>query len=150
MPSGPEPSNVRDPDAGLLVAMSDPDVDVHIIRDVFASDPGSRWRFTGLDPTFRIDVPRVSHVNFYLHFSNGADMLRARGPVTFAIAINGRHFQSPRFATEGEIEYRWPVPDGWIQSPGPVDISIDISPPWHSPDGTTYGTFLNSVGFEKR
>jgi hypothetical protein len=150
MPPGPEPANAPDRDAGLLVAMSDPDADAHIVRDVFGSDPGSEWRFTGLHPAFDIEVPREPHLTFYLRCSNGADMLRSRGPVTLAIALNGRPFQSPRIAVEGQFEYRWPVPDGWIQSPGLVEISIDISPPWHSPDGTTYGTFLNSVGFEKR
>ena len=150
MPSGPEPANAPDPDADLLVAMSDPDADAHIRGDVFGSEAGSEWRFTGLHPAFRMDVRRVSGLTFYLRCSNTAEMLRARGPVTFDITINGTHFRSPRFATEGDIEYRRPIPDGWIQSPGPVEIRIDVSPPWHAPDGMTYGMFLNSVGFEKR
>ena len=150
MPSGPEPPITPDPTAGLLVAMSDPDADAHILGDVFPSDPGSEWRFTGLHPKFRLDVQHTAPLYFYLRFSTIDEMQRDRGAVTFAIAINGKPLQSPRFTTNGEREYRWPVPEGLVPNRGIVEISIDISPPWRLPDGTPVGTFLNTVGFEER
>jgi hypothetical protein len=150
LPSGPEPPFTPDPAAGLIVAMSDPDADAHILADVFPSDPGSEWRFTGLHPRFRLDVQHASPLYFYLHFSNLDEMLRARGPVTFAIAIDGKRLQAPTFKVSGDLEYRWPVADGWVPNRGSVEISIDISPPWIPSDGTPRGTFLNTVGFEER
>ena len=150
MPSGPEPPVTLDPTAGLIVAMSDPDADAHILADVFPSDPGSEWRFTGLHPKFRLDVQHASPLYFYLHFSNLDEMMRARGPVTFAIAIDGKRLQAPTFKVTGDLEYRWPVADGWVPNRGSVEISIDISPPWIPPDGTPRGTFLNAIGFEER
>ena len=33
---------------------------------------------------------------------------------------------------------------------GFADVSLDIDPPLHAPNGTTYGVLLNSIGFEER
>jgi hypothetical protein len=148
LPSGPEPPATPDPTAGLMVAMSDPDANAHILSDVFPSDPGEEWRFTGLHPKFRVVVQRVVPLTFYMRFSNLTEMLRDRGPATFAIAIDGKPFH--RFSATIEEENRWPVPDGIIVKPGNVEVSIDISPPWHGPFNTIVGIQLHSVGFEER
>jgi hypothetical protein len=148
MPSGPEPPATPDPAAGLIVAMSDSDADFHILGDVFPGGPGEEWRFTGLHPKFRLEVQRVVPLNFYIRFSNTVEMLRDRGPATFAIAIDGKPFH--RFTAAVEPEHRWPVPDGWFVKPGSVEISIDISPPWHGPFNAAIGIQLHSVGFEER
>lgn len=148
MPSGPEPPATPNPDAGLIVTMSDPDANAHILGDVFPAEPGSEWRFTGLHPKFRLEVQRVVPLTFYMRFSNISEMLRDRGPAIFSIAINGKPFH--RFTATIEPEHRWPVPDGWIVKPGSVEVSIDISPPWRGPFNTTMGIHLHSVGFEER
>ena len=148
MPAGSDPP--ASPGNGMLFAMSDPDANTHILGDVYSADSGDEWRFTGLHPKFRFDVRHATHLGFYLRFYNSDDAIRARGPVSFSITINGNHFQSPRIGGTGDLEYRRPIPDGWIATPGRVDVSIDVEPGWHSPDGTTYGILLNSIGFEER
>jgi len=150
LPQGPEPPITRDPKAGLILAMSDPDANDHILADMFPGDVGSEWRFTGLHPKFRLDVRHTAPLYFYLRFSVTDEMVRDRGPVTIAIAIDGKPFQAPRFTTNGEREYRWPVPDGLVPAAGVIAVSLDISPPWRAPDGNLYGVFLNTVGFEER
>ena len=146
MPSGKEPAAPSG--NGLLIAMSDHDADAHILADVFANNPGAEWRFTSLHPKFRFDVPSVAHLNFYMRFFNLDRALRDRGPVSFSIAITGHTFQSPRFPSAGDMEYRRPIPEEWIVQPGRVEVSVDISPAWKAPDGETYGVLLNSIGFE--
>jgi len=148
MPSGPEPAvaSYSDP---LVVAMSDPDASARIIADVFPADPGEEWQFTGLHPKFRLQLQRVSPLNFYMRFDNSVEAVRDWGPVSFTITINGNRFRSSRFSSGGQ-EYRRPVPDGWITKPGPVDIAVDIEPPRRAPDGTPYGIRLHSIGFEER
>jgi len=148
LPSGPEPPLVADPSPGRLIAMSDPDADSHILSGVFAADQGAEWRFTGPTARFRFDVPQTTGLSFYMRFFNTADALRARGPMSFSVLVNGNRIVSPRYTGSGDQEFRRPIPAGWILKPGPVDVSIEIDPPWHASDGMSYGVMLNSIGFE--
>jgi hypothetical protein len=148
MPAGPEPSAAAPADR-LALAMSDPDVNGHIVSDVYAAADGAEWRFTGLHPEFRFSIGERRDLNFYIRFLVPAESLLARGPVELAVNINGHRFRSYRFPVPGDMEYRHPVPDSWIEAPGPVDISLDVDPPWRVADGTVYGLYLNSIGFER-
>lgn len=149
LPNGPEPS-VAVPASRLLLAMSDPDVNAHILRDVYAAPDGTEWRFTGLHPQFRFPVSERRDLDFYIRFLVGDDSLLARGPVEFSVEINGHRFRSYRFSFPGDTEYRHAVPDDWIAGPAPVDISLDIDPAWKLADGTVFGLYLHSIGFARR
>jgi hypothetical protein len=149
MPSGPEPAAAAENAARPLLAMSDPDADAHIIRDVPPAGNDPDWRFTGLHPKFRLELVDVSHLVFYVRFFNHGEALLARGPVSFKVDINGKQFQSERFPYEGDAEYRHPLPDGFIARPGLVEISLDISPPWQYPGDGTVGVLLHSIGFQQ-
>jgi hypothetical protein len=149
LPSGPEasvPASAR----RMLLAMSDPDVNAHILRDVYAAPDGAEWRFTGLHPAFRFSVDDGGDLDFYIRFRVSAESLLARGPVEFAVDFNGHAFRSYRFAFDGDMEYRHPIPEAWIEAGGQVDISLDVDPPWRLSDGTVYGLHLHSIGFERR
>jgi len=74
---------------------------------------------------------------------------RIAAPVSLRIALNGNSFQTYRFIQSGDMEYRKPIPDSWIPGPGPVDIALDVDPPWRLPDGNTVGVLLHSIGFQK-
>ncbi|HYL77205.1 MAG TPA: hypothetical protein VEU96_23525 [Bryobacteraceae bacterium] len=149
MPSGPEPAAASENSARPLLAMSDPDADAHILRDVPHAGDDPDWRFTGPHPKFRLELQDVSHLVFYVRFFNHREALLARGPVTLAVDINGKQFHSERFAFEGDVEFRRPLPDGFIAKPGPVEVSLDISPPWHYPGDGTVGVLLHSIGFQQ-
>ena len=149
LPPRPEPAVVL-PVSRLALAMSDPDIDTHVLRDVYAELHATEWRFTGLHPAFRFDFDERHNLDFYIRLLIGDDSLLARGPVEFTVNINGHRFRSYRFSYPGDTEYRHPVPDDWIAVAGPIDISLDINPPWRLPDGTVYGLFLNSIGFARR
>jgi hypothetical protein len=148
LPSGPEPALPPDPARDRLIAMSNPDADSHIVSGVYTADPGAEWRYTGPNARFRFDVPQTADLIFYLRFYNPADALRARGPMSFSVIINGKRIGSPRYTGSGDLEFRRPIPAGWILKRGPVDVSIEIDPPWHASDGVTYGVMLNAIGFE--
>jgi hypothetical protein len=132
-----------------MIAMSDPDVSTRIVADVFYAGPGEEWRSTGLHPKFRLQLQHVSPLDFYMRFINSGEAVRARGPISFLITINGNSFRSYRFSS-GDQEYRRPIPDGWITKPGPVEIAVDIEPAKLAPDGTPYGIEVHSIGFVER
>jgi 4-amino-4-deoxy-L-arabinose transferase-like glycosyltransferase len=150
LPSGPETASAIANGERLLVAMSDADANAHILSDVFAGLDGAEFRFTGLHPQFLVQADNVGNLDFYMRFFNHDEALRARGPVSCTVAINGRSFRTPPFDARGDQEYRWTLPDGWLAKPGPIEISLDIEPPWRQRDGKDYGVLLHSVGFERR
>jgi hypothetical protein len=149
MPTGPEPAITSPTGPRQLIAMSDPDADAHILADVFPAFDDPQWRFTGLHPRFRVELQDTSRLTFYLHFFNHREALQARGPVTITVNINGKKLLSQRFTLEGGHEVRRVVPDGFITRPGPVEIALDISPPWHYPGADTYGVLIHAIGFEQ-
>ncbi|HEV2688502.1 MAG TPA: hypothetical protein VGV35_08100 [Bryobacteraceae bacterium] len=149
LPSGPEPAVAPPTGPRQMVAMSDPDADAHILADVFPANDDPEYRFTGLHPRFRLEVRDPSRLVFYLRFFNAGDALLARGPVSFTVKINGKKFRSQNFVYEGGVEYRHLLPDGTVTQPGSVEVSLDISPPWHYPGDGTLGLMLHTIGFEQ-
>jgi len=144
MPAGAEPAIPAKTGPREFLAMSDPDVDAHILGDVFPPDDNVEWRYTGLHPRFRLDVRDQSRLVFYLRFFNPGDALRERGPVTVTVNINGQKATSQRFAYEADQEMRYRLIPGILTQPGPVEITLDISPAWHD-----YGLMIHSIGFER-
>lgn len=149
MPSGPEPPIAVAAGERLLVAMSDPDANVHILADVFDAPDGSEFRFTGLHPQFLLHVDNLAGLVLYVRFFNHDEALRARGPVSLTVRVNGKTLESRRFDTPGDLESRWPLREGWLEKPGPVEISLDVDPPWPQPGGTKRGVLMHSIGFER-
>ena len=130
--------------------MSDPDADQHLLGDVFPQGDDPEWRFTGLHPRFRFELQDTSRLMFYLRFFNHAEALRARGPVSFVVNINGKQIRSPRFGLEGEQEFRYPVPNGAIPGPGAVEVSLDVSAGWQFPGSSQVnGLLIHTIGFEQ-
>ena len=150
LPSGPEPAVHLTLGPRQLVAMSDPDADKHLLADVYPAGDDPEWRFTGLHPRFRFELQDTSHLWFYLRFFNHVEALRTRGLVSFVVNINGKQIRSPRFAFEGEQEFRYPVPQGAITAPGSVEVSVDVSAGWQFPGSPDlYGLLLHTIGFER-
>ncbi len=150
LPDGPEPALSWDDGAGLLLGMADPNADARIVQDVVPSGNNAEWRFTGIHPQFRLQVRAGGKLSFYMRFFLHEESLRARGPITFKVNINGNSFQSYPFKQGGDIEYTNPIPESWVPGPGEVHIALDVDPPWRFPDGTAYGILLHSIGFVKR
>jgi len=149
MPSGPEASSSDGKSGGLLLNMSDPTANSAILSGVAPEISGGEWRFTGPHARFRLQLRTSGSLNFYMRFFFHEESLRAHGPVSLRIALNGNSFQTYRFIQSGDMEYRKPIPDSWIPGPGPVDIALDVDPPWRLPDGNTVGVLLHSIGFQK-
>ncbi len=150
MPSGPEPTVPPQTGERLMLFMSDDDVASYITDDTRENVEGYVYRPTGLHPRFRLNIYKLSRFDVYIRFFNHEAALRVRGPVSFVIGIGSRHFRTPSFSIEGNQKYRWTVPDGWITEPGPLELSLDIDPPWHASGGETYGIFIHSIGLERR
>ena len=149
MPSGPELPAAVAPGERLLIAMSDPDANAHILADVFPEPNGAEWRWTGLHPRFLIRVDDAAGLTFYLRFFNHEEALRARGPVSFTVRINHKVLGSHRFDTDGDQVWRESLQDGWLGTGGAVEVSVDMDPPWRQPNGLERGVLLHSIGFER-
>jgi len=149
LPGGSEPAVTAPPGDRLLLAMSDPDVNQHILSHVYSAPDGSEWRFTGPHPRFRLDVQSAADLAFYVRFFVHDEALLAVGRTSLSVSINGHRFGA-QFALPGDMEYRHPIPQDWINAPGTVEIALDVEPAWRFSDGTVYGLHLHSVGFERR
>jgi len=149
LPSGTEPAAAAPKGDRLLLAMADPDIEAHILGDVHRATDGSEWRFTGPHPKFRLYLQSDANLGFYMRFFIHDEALVSRGQTSLSVDVNGHRFGS-RFSLPGDTEYRHPIPEAWVKGPGPVDISVDIDPPWRFSDETVYGLHLHSIGFERR
>lgn len=148
MPAGPEPqAEVADPFRPVL-AMSDSDIDTHIVQDVSSAADGEEWRWTSEHPKFRLTLRQTEGLDFVMRFMLASQTLRDTGPVTITIRINGQVLDQQRFDKPGEREYLHPLPAGLLKAQEPVVIALDVQPPWVSPDNPSkLGILLYSIGF---
>lgn len=130
--------------------MSDSDADAYVLGDVFIATDGSEFRFTGMHPRLLVRVDDANDLDFYVRIFNHDEALHARGPLSFTVSINRKIFRSARIDTPGDQEFRWPLQDGWLDTTGPIEISVDVDRPWRQRDGRDLGMFLHSIGFERR
>ena len=149
MPPGPEPPASTYIRTEPLLVMSEPDINPHILQDVIESPDGEEWRWTNQHPQLSLSLDRVEKLNFYMRFTLVAETLRDTGPVTLTIRIDDRVLARPKFDRPGNFEFRQAVPAAMLTTQRPVIIAVDVDPPWTSPEKTTLGIYLHSIGFQR-
>jgi hypothetical protein len=83
---------------------------------------------------------------FSLRGGASGDMLRAVGPVTVRVAIDGRELPARQLDKPGRQTIRWEVPPA---PAGYVLVTIDARPPFHPPnDSRALGLAVAALGFE--
>lgn len=104
--------------------MSDPHADDFIVQGFRDKSEGS-WRWTHDHPTLRFRLPESGPLRFKMDFTLPEATFHETGPVTLAIAINGRPLDRPRFTQAGDYHYIHPVPEALLHRDGENLVSIE-------------------------
>jgi hypothetical protein len=141
LPAGPER-----PIVSGLIRMSDADADVYIGRDVLKDWLATR-RWTKERPSFSIPINGETNRVIYMKFGIVDDTFRETGPVTIAMAVNGRELVAPRFEAAGDYEYRHAVPRELLKPSAQNSVELTIHPVYLAKrDGVKLGISLESIG----
>src|SRR5947209_2219177 len=82
--------------SGHFVMMGAPDADRYIVQG-FAPKSEGIWRWAYEHPRLRFVLPESTPLRFTMELSFPEATFAATGPVTLAIAINGRPFDHVRY-----------------------------------------------------
>jgi hypothetical protein len=120
-----------------------------IIRGVLeAGGLGLRW--TDQHPAFSFMPDHTKDLDLYMNFGVHERTFADTGPVTLSIIINGELIDRPRFDSAGMREYSHLVPSRVLQLKYPVEVQIDVDPPWIAAgDQQKLGIVLVAIGFEE-
>jgi hypothetical protein len=118
-----------------------------IAGGILPADKASQWAWTTGRPHLRFLIDESERWVFYLRFAAAGAVLRAVGPQTIQIAINGTSVKTVAAAEPREYELRVPV-DPALLKPGSMnDVELRVAPVYIAGDGVTLGILLHSVGF---
>jgi hypothetical protein len=134
----------------FAIAMTDPNVNEHIVADIASAWEGNGWRWTGARPVLRFTLPKIEKLTFFARFTVAGATFVQTGPVTLSFFINDRLLGKVRYAAEGDQRYEKPVPSEWLRLDEPNQVVIEIDPPYVSPgDQTKLGVNLYELGFKQ-
>jgi hypothetical protein len=104
--------------------MSDAVADAYIVQGFRAHSEGS-WRWAHDHPVLRFTLPDAGALNFTMDFTLPEATFHQTGPVTLAIAINGKPFDSVRCDHAGDYRFAQRVPEALLHKPGLNLVAID-------------------------
>ena len=135
--------------AGLLYEMSDANASDVALEGLLPAQKGAPMRWTNAHPRFRVQVKESAPFDFYMRFRVVKEVFQAHGAVTVAVKLNGRALVERQYRTEDDHELRVPLPADIAGTPGPVEITVDVSPGWEL-RGQEYGVLLQTIGLRRR
>jgi hypothetical protein len=141
--SFPPPAQRASLGSGNFVMMSDPGADAFIVQGFRAKSEGG-WRWAHDHPVLRFTLPDTGPLKFTMDFTLPEGTFRETGPVTLAIAINGRPFDRPRYDHPGDYQYTRAVPDELLHKNGANLVAID---PDKCATAEKLGFVLSRAGF---
>lgn len=107
-----------------FVMMSDPQAGFYIVQG-FRDHSEGVWRWALAHPLLRFTLPNTGPLKFIMDFTLPEATFRETGPVTLAIALNGRPFDRVRGDHPGDYHYEQPVPGDRLHEPGENLVAID-------------------------
>ena len=114
---------------------------------ILPAEQGAQWAWTTARPRLRFRIEESDRWLFCLHFAAAGQVLRAVGPQTIKIAINGVAFGVVNATEAREYDVRLPI-DSRTLRPGEMnDVELNIVPVYIAADGVPLGVLLHSVGF---
>lgn len=127
--------------------MTDVDARDHIIADIF--DPlAANWRWTGKNPSIRLNTPPNLHRAFRIEFVIPEQGFRVTGPVTLTFLVNGHVLDRKRYAAAGTYVFEKDVPSEWIAT-GDVTLGAEIDKVLPAPSGPPYGFLMVAIGLKR-
>ncbi len=147
MPAQRRPPGGLDPvEWRSYVKFVEPDADKFVVRDIGPS-PGWNWTFD--HPELRFFVQPRPGLRYVMSFWMVDTTMRATGPVTVVVKINGHLLESVRCTKPGNYHVNQLVPLDWLPVGEPVHVLAEASPLWTSNlDGKHLGYLLEEAGFQ--
>ncbi len=135
---------------GSFIAMSDPNADAYILKDVSEAVEGGAWRWTHRRPELRFFLAGSDRRIFMMEFNLPRATFDVTGPVTLSIFVNGKAAGHERFDTSGDQRLKLAVPPDLIK-PGALNtVAIESDKYWVSKgDDVVLGFILKAAGFEE-
>ena len=137
---------------GYFFSMADADADAYLAggfagNGTGTSGPGA-WRWAYEHPVLRFWVPEIAGLQFQMEYTLPESTFKDTGPVTLAIAVNGKALDRTRVETAGQHVYAHAVPAEMLHANAINFVAIDPSPVWISrADGGRLGFILSRAGF---
>ncbi len=126
-----------------FVMMNDPAADSYIVQGFREHSEGT-WRWAHDHPVLRFTLPGSGPLNFTMDFTLPEGTFHETGPVTLAIAINGKPFDSVRCDHAGDYRFAQRVPDALLHKPGINVVALD---PDRTATAEKLGFVLSRAGF---
>jgi hypothetical protein len=140
------PAPTPDP-AVIMVDMSDPDAQAHIVKDIYEPFGGS-WRWTAKQPTVKVLVYDTDNVRLSADFAIWDDGFRQTGPIELSFLVNGRPLDRVKYDSPGNKHFEKSVPADWLSADAETTIAVDVDKLYVSPrDGVKFGVILTRIGF---
>jgi hypothetical protein len=134
---------------GPFIAMNDPHADWYIVGGVSPTVEGGSWRWTYRRTELQFQVPSADGWSFAMDFAIAGATFEETGPVTLAVAINGRPVRKQRYDKAGQYRMEFAVPPGTLE-PGRLNrVTVEPDKVWVSKDGGELGFILVAAGFRQ-
>lgn len=132
----------------MMVEMSSPDADLHIVKDVEPGSTGDLWRWTGQQPTVRVMAVTTDKLKLSCDFALWDEAFKQTGPVEISFTANDHLLEKVRYTSPGTKHFEKPVPVGWLTTDVESTVSARIDKVYTAPaDGKKFGFILVRIGF---
>lgn len=132
----------------MLVEMSSPDAQWHILKDVYPGAPGDLWRWTEQEPTLKILAVKTDQLKLSVDFALWSTAFQQTGPVELSFFVNGKLLDKVRYTSQGNKHFEKPIPPDWLATDVESTVSVHIDKLYTAPqDGKKFGFILSSIGF---
>lgn len=133
--------------AAMMVEMNDPDVSLHIVKDIY--EAGSvPWRWSGKRPTVKVLVYATDNVKLSADFALWDEGFKHTGPLELSYFVNDRLLDKVKYTSPGYKHFERPVPPDWLSAAAESTVSIDVDKVYVAPqDGAKFGIILTRIGF---
>ena len=131
----------------MMVAMSDPDASLHIVKDIEAGASGDPWRWTHQDPTVRILAATTQNLKLSADFALWDGAFKQTGPVELSFFVNDHLLDKVSYAAPGSKHFEKAVPPAWLRVDQESMLSVHIDKLYTAPqDGKKFGFILTRIG----
>ena len=132
----------------MMVEMSSPDADLHIVKDIGEGSAGDYWRWTGQQPTVKILAITSDKLKLACDFALWDTAFDLTGPVEISFLVNDHLLEKVRYTSPGNKHFEKPVPPGWLRTDVESTVSASIDKLYTAPqDGKQFGFILVRIGF---
>jgi hypothetical protein len=134
-----------------MAEMKDSAVLHSIVKDIDRSDSPSEWRWTGQQPTVKVNIRGNEGLKFYAEFAFADATFKDTGPVTIAFKVNDQVVSTVRYDQPGKKTFEAAVPPAFLRPQAENLVSAELDKVWIAPqDGARLGLILTKMGLQQR